>query len=308
MTPIRTVILSFAISMAGAANAAKHDPVGAEQLFSEGRAALEAGDYATACKKFEESNRLEPAAGTLMNRATCEQRSGKIATAWQLWREALDQLDPSDDRVRYARAQLQALEPRIPRLTIKPAAPLSPSVAVFRDGVRLADGSLNVPLRVDPGTHLVLVRMEGHSDQRYSIDLQERQRSEILVRVGQALPGPQREPALAGKSSPTLGYVLASIGLAGIGGAVVTQVMMEKEKETIAVNCPNKRCNEQGFAAVQNGRKLLIANRILWGVGGTAFVGGVALVLFHSDSSSGEQRVGLALSPNSIGLVHQGRF
>lgn len=297
-------ILLLAISVAGSAHAAKRDPVIAEQLFNEGRIALDRRDYVTACKKFEESQRLDPAAGTLMNRATCEQRRGRIATAWQLWREALGQLDPNDDRVRYARSQVQELEPRIPRLEIKAGAPFPPGVAVYRDGVLLGEGSINVPLRVDPGSHVIWVQMKGHTDQRYRIDLSEREQQEILVRVGARLP--QKESPAA--SSPTLGYVLAGLGLASIGGAVVTHVLMDQAKETVNTNCPNKRCNEQGFAAVQDGKKLLVANRILWGLGGTALVGGVALVLFESKSATDEQRVGLALSPNSIGLVHRGRF
>ncbi|NOU28880.1 MAG: hypothetical protein HOO96_13330, partial [Polyangiaceae bacterium] len=49
----------------------------AETLFREGRKALEAGDYAVACAKFAESQRIEPAPGTLLNLAGCEERSGK---------------------------------------------------------------------------------------------------------------------------------------------------------------------------------------------------------------------------------------
>lgn len=306
MTPLRLfIILSLAISMVGQAHAAERDPVIAQQLFNEGRVALDQRDFATACKKFAESHRLDPAAGTLMNRATCEQRRGRIATAWQLWREALDRLDPTDDRVRYVRTQAQALELRIPWLTIKPGAPFPPRVAVFRDGVLLGETSLNIALRVDPGSHLILVRRKGHADQRYRIDLSEREQREILVRVGRELP--HDEPEVE-SSSPTFGYVLAGLGVASMGGAVVTQVLMDQKKETIAANCPNKRCNEEGFAAVQDGKKLLIANRILWGLGGTAFVGGVALVLFNSNSSGNEQRVGLVLSPRSFGLVHRGEF
>jgi hypothetical protein len=305
MILFRTFTLSMAILLTSSAHAAKRDPVAAEQLFNEGRSALDRRDYVTACKKFEESHRLDPAAGTLMNRATCEQRRGRIATAWQLWREALDQLDPNDERVQYVRSQAQALEPRIPRLTVKPGVPFSAQVTVFRDGVLLAEGSLNIPLRVDPGSHVILVHMKGHLDQHYRFALSEREQREILVQTGPQLP---QHEAKSGTTAPTLGYVLAGVGLASMGGAVVTHLLMNHEKDVIATNCPNKRCNEEGFAAVQDGKKLLIANRILWGLGGTAFVGGVALVLFESGPTGEERRVGLVLSPDSIGLVHRGRF
>src|SRR5262249_55537702 len=49
------------------------DPAAAEALFRQGRQAMEAKDFATACPKFAESQRLDPAVGTLMNWATCEE-------------------------------------------------------------------------------------------------------------------------------------------------------------------------------------------------------------------------------------------
>src|SRR5688572_21714651 len=40
------------------------DPIGAEALFRQGRAAADEGDFQTACAKFAESQRLDPSAGT----------------------------------------------------------------------------------------------------------------------------------------------------------------------------------------------------------------------------------------------------
>lgn len=315
MTTHRIFVLLATLLTVGTARADKRDPVVAEQLFNEGRTALDQRDYIVACKKFAESHRLDPAAGTLMNRATCEQRRGRIATAWQLWREALDQLDPNDNRVPFVRSQIQALEPRIPRLTLRPATPLSAQVSVYRDGVRLGESSLDVPLRVDPGSHVIVVRARGHADQLYRLDLSEREQRALAVSVGRELPrsksgdlrsGPKLEPASGAR---TWGYVLTGVGLASVGGAIVTHALMEQKKDTIAASCPNKVCNDQGYSAVQDGKTLLIANRILWGLGGTAFAGGIALLLFSpSSTANDEQQVGLVVSPNALGLVHRGRF
>jgi len=299
------ILLPLILLCARTSGAQKRDPVTAEQLFEEGRVALEQRNYAKACKKFEESDRLDPAAGTLMNRATCEERRGRIATAWQLWQEALDRLQPSDDRLDYARAQARSLEARIPRLTIKPAVPLGRDVEVYRDGVRLRDGALRVALRVDPGSHVVLVRRTGYADQRYRIDLVEHEQREIAISVGARLPA---SPPEASAGAPTWGYILTGVGVAAMGGAVATHFLIADKKETVAENCPNKRCNQQGYDAVQDGKTLLIANRLAWGVGGTAFAGGIALLLFGSGSPGEEQRVGLVLAPNRLGIVHSGRF
>lgn len=98
------------------------DAARAEALFEEGRQALAAGDYLTACAKFEESQRLDPGAGTLLNRATCEEKLGNDQRALQHFREALELLAPEDDRVPFAEARIAELEARA-------AAPPAPAPA-----------------------------------------------------------------------------------------------------------------------------------------------------------------------------------
>ena len=89
------ILLTMLSSRPAAADAAT---VTAEALFRQGRDAMQRQDYETACARFAESNRLDVAAGTLMNLATCEEKLGRVATAWQHWREAIDLLPAGDDR------------------------------------------------------------------------------------------------------------------------------------------------------------------------------------------------------------------
>src|SRR5688500_12518180 len=153
-------VLGFGLS-AGAAPAGTkppaRDPAAAEALFEQGRRALEKNDLETACAKFAESQRLDPGVGTLMNWATCEERQGHIATAWQRWREALAQLPADDDRLAFARQRVAALEPRLPQLsiTLRPDAPSG--ARVQRDGVVLGRASLGTALPVDPGVRAITV-------------------------------------------------------------------------------------------------------------------------------------------------------
>src|SRR5688572_29187335 len=83
--------------------AQERDRAAAEALFRAGREAAGRGDYATACQRFEESNRLEPTAGTVMNLANCREQLGQIASAWQRYREAIEKLPAEDERVGIAR-------------------------------------------------------------------------------------------------------------------------------------------------------------------------------------------------------------
>src|SRR5262245_45677325 len=114
-------VLVSALSVSGiaAAQSERSDAAAAEALFREGRAAADAGNHEKACKKFAESNRLDPAPGTVFNLADCEEKLGHVATAWTLFREVTQKLPSSDERHRIAMARATALEPRLPKLSIR---------------------------------------------------------------------------------------------------------------------------------------------------------------------------------------------
>jgi hypothetical protein len=62
-----------------AASARDRDPVAAEALFRAGRDALKRGAWAAACSKLAESQTLDPAAGTALNLAVCQEKLGNVA-------------------------------------------------------------------------------------------------------------------------------------------------------------------------------------------------------------------------------------
>src|SRR5690606_14140042 len=108
--------------VAGHAAAQARDPAAAAVLFREGRDALAAGRTEEACAKFAESHRLDPAAGTLINWAACEEKLGRLASAWEKWQRALANLPAGDERRKGVEQRARALEARVPKLTITLAA------------------------------------------------------------------------------------------------------------------------------------------------------------------------------------------
>ena len=176
-----------AICLAPALARAEGDGVSAQVFFERGREAAVRGDQAAACQAFEESLRLEVAVGTLFNLARCEEALGRLASAWQHLHEGLDKLDANDARRGPATSQAAALEPRVPRLSVRLASG-APGARVLRDGVELSSVSLGTPLPVNPGRHVVLVRAPGREDASTEVTLAERETRTLPIAPGPLAP------------------------------------------------------------------------------------------------------------------------
>ena len=85
----RALVLVALLLAAPSVLAQGRDPAAAEALFTEGRKAFDAGDYRIACARFAESQRLDPAVGTLINLAACNEKLDNLALAWETWQQAL---------------------------------------------------------------------------------------------------------------------------------------------------------------------------------------------------------------------------
>src|SRR5207237_8111869 len=110
------------------------------------------GDLTTACARFSESVRLDPAAGSFLNLADCEERAGKLASALAHFQAARDRLRSDDYRVAFVGERIARLDPRVPRLTVVLREGATEGVTILRDETPLGAASLGVALPVDPGT------------------------------------------------------------------------------------------------------------------------------------------------------------
>src|SRR6266446_4742742 len=112
----------------------------AQALFNEGKRLMDSKQYAQACPKFADSQKLDPGVGTLLNLAVCYEKNGQTASAWAAYDEAASAAKGAGqaDREKYARERAAALAPLLAKLTITvPQASAIDGLTITRDGVTL---------------------------------------------------------------------------------------------------------------------------------------------------------------------------
>jgi hypothetical protein len=304
--------LSFTASAAAQATTSS---TAAEALFDAGRTALEKKDYAAACEKFAGSNKLEPAVGTVLNLAYCNEMQGKLATAWSDYREALYKLPPGDSRAATAKGRLDALQPRLSYLTLR-AVGLTKESIVLLDSVAIPVEALGVPVPVDPGPHEVVVRSPGRQTETFTTKVGETEKAELAVSPGEPEAGPassaprtpeatpprstEQPPAPDQGSSPTIGYVIGGIGAASLATSLITGVMALGKNSTVKDHCQadpsgsGRVCDPTGLAAGDSGKTLALISDITLGVGIVGVGVGGYLILSAGGSHEGPKQASAA--------------
>ncbi len=326
---VRTAIaMIFVVLLASAVSSAQTlEAAAAETLFSEARRAMEAGKYDIACAKFRESDRLDPAAGTKLNLAGCEQKRGKLAAAWALFRTIAE--DPSVDAERreIATKRSKELDKQVPRLTVT-LAPHAPADSLVRLGKLVLKGaSFGTSLPIDPGKHELEVEAAGHQSRHFTISVVAGQHATLTVEPGPAIPASTR-PASTGPAStgpdltlrtpdaPTdsstrmiAGLVVGGFGLAGLAIGTATGIATLDKKSVSDEHCNDtlQTCDQQGIDASQAGRTLGIVTTVGLVSGAVGLTTGLVLLLIGDDEARPEHaKIVLGAGPGQVTL--HGRF
>lgn len=138
------------------------DLAAAQVMFEDGKRLMAARNYEEACPKLVESQRLDPAGGTLFAIALCHEAQGKTATAWADFNLALGEArkDHRADREKSARDHIHALELKMPRVRIVVASKTD-HVEVRRDGALVGAAQWGSAIPIDPGEHRFEASAQG---------------------------------------------------------------------------------------------------------------------------------------------------
>lgn len=294
-------LISGLSALSGAALAADGDEKRAETLFREGREALARGDNAGACAKFTESIRLTRRPGPLLNVAQCDEQRGDIMAAFARWNEGLSLLPAGDERIPVARAHVEALDRRIPRLTIKLPPAIANEAIVRLDGAVLDRAALDQPRQIAPGKHEVVVDLPTRPTWRTEVQVAEGERRELLA----APPAPVEKSSGAQR---TAGFVVGAIGVASlVAGGILGGVAIAKKAEVVD-NCTNG-CNQAARDARDSGKVIAHASTATIAIGAAGLVTGLILALTDRPKpEAGSASVSAAPLPGGFAFSVTGSF
>jgi hypothetical protein len=190
--------------------AQSRDPATADALFRQGRASADAGDYPRACDAFAESQRLDPAPGTLFNLADCEEHLDRLASAESHFLAVVRSLPGSDERATIARSRAGTIAPRVPRMSIALAPDAPAGARVFRDDDELERSHLGEVVALDQGPHGILVVASGHASRRITVVAMDSTTVRVVASVG---------PAEGARIAPyrTAEWILGVAGVVSLG-------------------------------------------------------------------------------------------
>lgn len=322
-----TAVVSLVASTASAQQAPQptdQDKALAAKLFDEGHALLEQDRVPEACRKLEESWRLDPQpGGTILNLAACHEREGRLASAMAEFREAraLAERGGRSDRVAFADDHLKAIEPKLSMLVVVvPPAADQPDLTIIRDGVAIGRAAWGEKIPVDPGTHVVEATAP-HKQMRH-VEVQVGPNADVQTVTVAALddaapaPAPSPAPVTATPAAPVpespspapstglstrrqWALVSGGVGLAGIvAGSIAGVVAIDKHNANGAI-CTTNPCSQQSISLNKDAGTAADISTVGFAVG----LVGLALgaFLWFGDSS-------VNVSPGVASLSVNGRF
>jgi len=269
----------------------------AQTLFETARALMKQGNYAEACPKLEESQRLDPGGGTLLNLGICYEQLGLTASAWTTFisAAAAARAAGKPDRVKSAQQHVDALAARLTRITIRVTSDKVSGLEVRRDGMVVRAAQWGTAIAADPGLHAIVATAPGHKAWQTTVRLQDGKSETVIVPVLEVAPQPKsakadddpvkpnegavskdgRGPAdsaetNAGQSQRTVALVAGGMGLVGVAVGTVFGLRSKSAHDDAQEHCDGTSCYQPGvdlMAKARSAGNVSTAAFIVGGVG-----------------------------------------
>jgi hypothetical protein len=303
------------------------DPAAAQALFEEAKKLAADENYALACPRFAESQRVDPAGGTLLHLAACHESEGKTASAWTEFNEALSvaRRDGRADREAFARAHITGLAAKLVTLTVvvTPEARAS-GLTVRRDGLLVDEAQWGMAIPVDPGEHSIeaaapgcaawsrRVRVEpGGVNVTVTVLPLPSQTQPRSLATAERVPTPVRladDQAVDRRDAGqrTVGVLLAVAGLAaaGVGGVFEVRAQLKKSDSEGAALRGDRSAAEAAHDQAKSAEKAALVAGAL----GALLVGAGVAVYLSAPGERGAVALRAGVTPGTAAVVLSGEF
>jgi hypothetical protein len=258
--------VALATLLAGAGGAsARADETDAEAQFAYGLSEMMAGRYASGCPALSGSFHLDPRPGTLFTLAECLRKWGRTASALASYDEYLaiqsrmsaDQGAKQGERVHIASEARSALQATVPRLSCRLPEGAPPDAIIERDDFVLSGPMLGAEFPVDPGEHVVRVRLPDGRTSEQKVTLVEGESrlvigalpaepppAPLLPESPDVMPAPAPHPPVVVSHRPWT-FVALGVGATGLGTAAVTLGLAIAQKSEISSCSGSGVCTSQ---------------------------------------------------------------
>jgi hypothetical protein len=252
-------IVSSAVALSQTAMAqATADSVAAQGLFDDARALMSRGQYAQACPKFEESQRLDPGSGTLLNLGACYEHEGRIASAWSMFLEAAAAAASTGDAEREGAAREHAakLAPRLPRISIH-VTEMPAGLEVRRDDKIVGSVQWGTAIPADPGLHTVSALAPGKNPWRSTVTLQEGVTTTVAIPALETMKttvvGGAEQSSTSGLGAQRIAAMASGgVALAGAVTGTVFYLRSKSKHDESQVHCAGAACSDQTGVDLSN--------------------------------------------------------
>jgi hypothetical protein len=199
----------------------------ARELFVQAEHDEEADHWQDALEKLDRVSKVRLTPGVRYHVAFCHEHLGHLTTALDGYRLAQEQAESAGARdvIQLASAEIAALVPRIPHVTIQ----LSPGVVGARvtvDGQRIDASRFGEAVSIDPGRHKLEGAATGYVDASTEISVSEGESTMATLSFVPIVVAPAVAPApvLTAERSRSVYFptgavaaTAAAVGLAGLG-------------------------------------------------------------------------------------------
>lgn len=336
------LLSALATSRVARAQVSAEEKATAEAVFEEGMRLIKQGNFAEACPKFEMSQRVEPAVGTMLYLAECYEKTNRTASSWAMFREAASLAETSNqiERMKTAQARAARLEPRLAWVIIDVSKEAAvPGLQIRRNGVLVSPELSGTRMPVDPGEVLVEASAPGYLP--YSTKVKVAAKGQVSVSIPPLQASPDAAPAVAPAvaAAPTnpppapansppappstsappapaavdehrspVPWIVGGAGVVALGVGTVFGLKAISNADDARELCPNGQCNDPaGQKAADDAHTQATISNVAFIVGGAAVATGVVLYF-----TLPKQRTQVGMVPmadqTTLGLSLRGKF